>query len=188
MKKTLLFCCLTLTGFTFSQSNFTINAGSMTWSPSNLTIDEGDSVTWVSVGSHNVNGTTASFPLNPESFGNSVGTNWTYGHRFNIPGTYQFRCNNHPSTMTGTLTVNSVGGINEQNKSAFKLYPNPVSNTLNILVENSAEKVKVIDLTGKIILEQEFDSSVDVSMLPNGMFFIELQSEGQTSTRLFVKE
>ena len=71
--KTLLFCFL-LSYAGISQSNHTISNSGTSWVPSSLTIIVGDTVTWINTGgSHNVNGTTITFPNNPESFGNSVG-------------------------------------------------------------------------------------------------------------------
>ncbi|MCB0551011.1 MAG: hypothetical protein KDD19_25800, partial [Phaeodactylibacter sp.] len=50
------------------QSNF--------FSPQNLVITAGDMVTWNNTGGvHNVNGTTATYPGNPESFGSGAAAN-----------------------------------------------------------------------------------------------------------------
>ena len=73
--------------FSLAQTNDTISTSGMSFSPSELTIEIGDTVTFINTGgSHNVNGTQATFPNNPESFGNSVGTGWTYQHIFSIVG------------------------------------------------------------------------------------------------------
>lgn len=80
-----------------------------TFSPADLTIAAGDMVTWNNTqGVHNVNGTTATFPDNPEGFGNGVATlaPWTYSFTFTQPGTFQYQCDPHATLgMTGTVTV-----------------------------------------------------------------------------------
>ena len=76
-----------------------------------MTINVGDTVNWVNIGgSHNVNGTLLTFPLNPEGFGNSVsGINWSFSHVFTLPGVYNYQCDPHAPGMSGIITVNNAG-------------------------------------------------------------------------------
>ncbi len=100
----------------------TVSSGKFT--PAIQTITAGDTVIWTNIqGSHNVNGTQAKFPSNPESFGNDIGEGWTYKFVFTKPGTYDYQCDPHaiygmvgkiivnPNPATGpyTLTVNFTG-------------------------------------------------------------------------------
>ncbi len=56
-----------------AQNSYTINTIGSTFSPSSLTINVGDTVTWNNTGgSHNINATLATYPNNPEGFGNGV--------------------------------------------------------------------------------------------------------------------
>ena len=75
--------------------------------PSSLTVKPGDTVVWTNTsGYHNVNGTLATYPSNPESFGNSAGMNWVYTFVFNTPGTYNYHCNPHVELgMKGKIIV-----------------------------------------------------------------------------------
>jgi uncharacterized surface protein with fasciclin (FAS1) repeats len=117
MKKILLniatiFLCHTLIG----QTNYTINAGSFYYSPSSLTINQGDIVTWINDGGlHDVNGAVNSLndePYNnPESF-DSPTTNVEgaviYTHTFDIPGEYTYDCSvglHAQNGMVGQITV-----------------------------------------------------------------------------------
>ena len=64
----------------------TIIVTSNVFTPNSVTLTAGDTVTWINMGgSHNVNGTQATYPSNPESFGNGVGAGWTYTYVFTIP-------------------------------------------------------------------------------------------------------
>ncbi len=85
----------------------TVNTVGTTFVPADITIFVGQTVEWVNTGgSHNVNGTQSAYPGNPESFGNSVGTGWTYQYTFNTVGQYNYHCDPHVSIgMTGTVTV-----------------------------------------------------------------------------------
>lgn len=108
MKKlfTLLFI-LSLTTLAMSQDFTVETVGSTGFSPENLTITVGQTVQWVNTGgSHNVNGTTATFPNNPESFGNAVSSGWTFDHTFMTAGSYDYQCDPHVGLgMVGTITV-----------------------------------------------------------------------------------
>ena len=69
MKKILSFVFSTLIILVFnSQSNHIVNTINNSFSPSNITVDVGDTVTWVNGGgTHNVNGNQSIFSNNPSS-------------------------------------------------------------------------------------------------------------------------
>ena len=96
--------------YTDAQTSHNVSVTSNVFTPSSLTINVGDTVIWTNTqGSHNVNGTTDDYPNNPESFGNNVGSGWTYEFVFNTAGSYEYQCDPHVNFgMTGTITVNEV--------------------------------------------------------------------------------
>ena len=112
----LLALLFSFTASTFAQTLHTVNSGSYYYTPSNFTINVGDTVTWLNDGgSHNVNFdisviTGNSFG-NPESFASSPTTGPVlYTHVFTIPGSYSYDCSvgSHAQNgMVGSLTVNS---------------------------------------------------------------------------------
>ena len=108
MKKlfTLLFI-FSLTTLAISQDHTVETVSNTGFSPTDLTITVGQTIQWVNTGgSHNVNGTTATYPNNPESFGNSVSAGWTFDHTFMTEGTYNYQCDPHVGLgMAGTITV-----------------------------------------------------------------------------------
>ncbi|MAQ31329.1 MAG: hypothetical protein CMD26_01150, partial [Flavobacteriales bacterium] len=118
MKKQILYIFLLLISLTVAQTTHTINAGSYYYSPSEITINQGDIVEWINDGGlHDVNGdvnSISSVPFNnPESFDSpptsTVGA-VIYTHEFSIPGTYYYDCSvgSHAlNGMTGTIIVNS---------------------------------------------------------------------------------
>lgn len=85
----------------------TVTASGVIFTPSSLTINVGDTVVFDNVsGFHNVNGTQATFPTNPASFGNALASApWTYIYVFNIVGSYNYQCDAHAPGMAGTITV-----------------------------------------------------------------------------------
>lgn len=74
----------------------------------------------------------------------------------------------------GTMNVDSF------DKDAFVFYPNPVENVLNIHYHSSIQSVKVFDLSGKEVYQQQFSDSgveLDLSYLPSGMYLVDLKTE-----------
>lgn len=105
--------------FTFAfrlsaQQNHEVTVQSNFFSPANLTISVGDMVTWNNTGGvHNINGSTGTYPGNPESFGNGAAASapWTYSFTFAQAGSYQYQCDPHAALgMTGTIIVEPSSG------------------------------------------------------------------------------
>ncbi|MBK7427741.1 MAG: lamin tail domain-containing protein [Saprospiraceae bacterium] len=93
-----------------SVPDVTVMVGDFFFTPADITINVGETVLWMNTGgTHNVNGTQATFPSNPESFtsGNPASGNWTLEHTFEIAGVYNYRCDFHSGLMQGTVTVMS---------------------------------------------------------------------------------
>ena len=115
LKGLFIILCVFLSATVYSQTKHIVSVTSNNFTPKDLTVSVGDTVVWqnnTNVG-HNVNGTKTTYPSNPESFGNSVGTNWTYSHVFMTPGNYDYRCDPHYAFgMVGTITVETVTSSN----------------------------------------------------------------------------
>ena len=83
-----------------------------------------------------------------------------------------------------------VAGFDELS-TPVKLYPNPVTNTLFLEHENSPiERVMLIDMTGKEIFHQGLSGhrcEVDVSAIPDGIYFIKTFCEEGSYINKFVK-
>lgn len=77
-----------------------------------------------------------------------------------------------------------------QEQNLVDIYPNPASNVLNLIVNNSItiEKIAIIDFTGKIIKTFEAIEQIDISNLTSGLYFIQAYYENKVITKKFVKE
>ena len=120
MKRLLQFTLYIFLIFSFNlsaQTNHLVNAGSFYFTPANLVINAGDTVTWYNDGGfHDVNGdintqTGASFG-NPSIFyiSPTLGPAPLGFHVFTVPGSYSYDCSIPPhadSGMVGSITVNS---------------------------------------------------------------------------------
>ena len=136
----LLLSILSLSAFA---TNHNVSVTNMSFSPSSLSINQGDTVTWTQVnGTHNVNGNQSIFPTNPASFGSgsAIGGTWVYAHSFSGTGVYNYHCDPHSSSMIGSITVNpgpcSDLFISEYiegsgSNKAIEIY-NPTATTINL--------------------------------------------------------
>lgn len=132
MKKILFsIICTIFISSSIIATNHTINSGNFYYNPNSLTIEIGDTVTWINDGGlHNVNFdlntiTGLSFN-NPASFiSQPTSAAILYTHVFNVAGTYNYDCSvgSHAvNGMVGTIIVNQV-----------------VSNTVYDIVSNSPD-------------------------------------------------
>jgi len=166
--------------------------------PQFFTIQVGDTVRWTNTqGQHNVDGTVATFPSNPEGFTSGVPQNapWVFEHVFTIPGTYDFECSafNHSDTQFGTITVvDIIDGIEENTLIDFFIYPNPVESEVNILTKTQIEKIEVLDVSRTVQKQEnpiDFNGSysLDVSELETGIYFIIVHSGEFKGVKRFIK-
>ncbi len=89
----------------------TIIAQNLQFTPSDVTIDVGQTVRWMNVetmSDHNVNGKQSVYPCNPVGFysGDPANGPWQFDVTFAVPGVYNYQCDTHVSFgMVGTITV-----------------------------------------------------------------------------------
>lgn len=75
----------------------------------------------------------------------------------------------------------------KQNKINFTIYPNPTSEVLNIQTEEFINYVTIFSVSGKQLI-QTSSTSIDVSLLHSGTYFVELQTNKGKETKLFIKK
>jgi len=99
-------CLLTasVAGAQAPAATISVTGGETTWSPNAVTVTTGETVRWSFTGAtlpHNVRSTSPNWSLNsPVDTGQAP-----VDHTFTAPGVYTFVCDVHPSTMSGTVTV-----------------------------------------------------------------------------------
>ena len=80
--------------------------------------------------------------------------------------------------------------IQELTKNSFYVYPNPVTNVLNITNQDPSQTIshlEIISLEGRVVLEQN-TPQVAVASLPQGMYFCRITTNNQTQTIKFLKQ
>jgi plastocyanin len=194
---------LSMTFTLFGQTSHTVTVSNYTFSPKEITISAGDTVIWKNnQGTHNVNGTMETYPSNPESFGNSLGSGWTYSHVFNITGNYDYRCDPHyASGMTGKIFVEGTATGNNSDipetitENQILIYPNPATDYLTIDLQSGNEKfqsIRILNLVGKELLSVNNPSGksyqqINVSQFNPGLYLIQIDIDNGTKLFKFIK-
>ncbi len=86
-----------------------------------------------------------------------------------------------------TVGNNCPLGI-ETNDAADFYFQNPVSDNLKITSKSEIDSIEIYNLLGKIILIKNHENSIDVSNLPKGMYFININSGNKKSIKKIIKD
>lgn len=160
-----------------AQSSYEISVTNYAFNPDELTIQTGDTVIWInSEGNHNVNGTTNTYPLNPESFGNSVGSGWTYNYVFTIAGVYDYQCDPHVSLgMTGTITVEGETNANTLTIHFMGMDPH-IGQKLTLYLRDQSDGNYLDTLVIESIPGSDFDVSEFV-VEPGSSYYVDFYAD-----------
>jgi len=110
----------------------------------------------------------------------------SYGPHLGI-GDYEAIIEPNPTSINCANTA----GLNNNTLNQFSVYPNPVSNVLYLsnAEELVIENVSVYDVSGKVVLSQNSTANqIDVSQLPQGMYFLKTTTGSSTTSLKFIKE
>ena len=112
-----------------------------------------------------------------------TGATLASGGSFTSSQTTNFCLTNNVKTFTSTVT-----NTNDFDKQ-FKLYPNPVKQTLNVdLVGFEAQSFEIKNMLGQTVLKGTYKSSIDVSKFNSGIYILQLNIGEKTKIKRFIKE
>lgn len=116
---------------------------------------------------------------------------------YNNPGIYSVTLTasnaggSNTKTMTNYITVNDCAPVNDNFASKFSIYPNPTDGIVYIDIPESKATVRISDILGKVVKVANLSSnqsSIDLSTLKSGMYFIEIQlSEAKYTSKLTIQ-
>ncbi len=88
------------------------------------------------------------------------------------------------------FTLTGESGIEDVTVSDIvKIYPNPASDYIMISCESeSVRNVQIYDLTGRIVMEDEFTSRIDVSSLSAGNYLLKIKTDEGEFVKQFIKK
>jgi hypothetical protein len=114
------------------------------------------------------------------------------------PGTYTIQVT-HKGTLTNgfqdfSLIVSGGVALNTNDFVAdneFFVYPSPANDILNFSNQDAIQvsKIAITDITGKLVYQNNSDttSSIDVSNLQSGVYFITFTTENKSVVKKFIK-
>ena len=84
-------------------------------------------------------------------------------------------------------------GVYENNLLSFEMYPNPVSDVLNIQLPTGTEKadVSVFDYTGRLVSSKTIssnDTAIDVQQISKGIYMIRVAANNKIGVQRFIKK
>lgn len=184
MKKILLilftFSAFALSAQTTFDIDWLIGSG-----PSDLTIEQGDSVrwTWGDGLPHSV----TSLPGSAETFDSGVvtGTGNEFLVTFNVVGTNDYECVIHPLTMFGTITVEPILSVEDKFQKNLSFYPNPAQDVLNIFSLYKLDSYSIHNIAGQLVLQGDATgnyTTLNVAILQPGIYFIKVNSDDLSHT------
>ena len=111
--------------------------------------------------------------------------------RLHIPSGTKSIYKKSPVWQDFLLVEDGLTGMEETHTDALKLYPNPVKEVL--IIENgelTIENAGIYDLSGKIIIDCQLSTtnSINVSALPQGIYFVKLETNKGIIKKKFIKK
>ena len=130
------------------------------------------------------NATGNSAATNPPSI--SVGT-WVENSAI-TNGECAGNLTNANATMTGDVHT-TVLAVNEFDQTKITIYPNPATEFITITGLENIKSVSIISAEGKIIPTVINKSTINISKIPAGVYFVEIQTDRSTINRIkFIKK
>src|SRR5690554_418699 len=108
-----------------------------------------------------------------------------------MDGVYTVTATFGGKTYETIFGVNTNLGVENQDASAFVVYPNPTSGMLHIKGELEIDTLVVYDLLGRRVLGATpvaKKAQIDMGELNSGVYFVSVTSEGNRTVRKIVKE
>ena len=107
---------------------------------------------------------------------------------------------NAASTLVGTtndfeldniyVSTTRILGVNNFESNDVSIYPNPANNSFKIRATNTIDRITIYNTLGQKMQElspNKINENIDVSSLKNGLYFIQVESEGKSLTSKLIK-
>ena len=112
------------------------------------------------------------------------------------PGQYLFKLYSNisgwaaiPPYLSGSLDFTMISGVTTGSESgsgsSYSIYPNPVSDVMNLKGINRLTTISITDIHGRVLIKKEVnpEESIAVNLLPQGLYMVTLTTT-ETSTIL----
>ncbi len=105
-------------------------------------------------------------------------------------------CLTYVSLVDTVIDTTGVGIINDLVSSAFSVYPNPTNEFVTVTYNHSKSSAyyTLLDISGKVLAYKKLDGAaiknselIDLSMLANGIYIMQLSADGITTNKKIIK-
>ncbi len=105
---------------------------------------------------------------------------------YTMPNTPQYKRWSESDTCVAVGTNEVISGDD------ITIFPNPVTEIINLKTETQFDNLRIFDITGRVIstfnqIPLEGKTSIDVHQLPPGLYFLQLQAGNKVWSKKFVK-
>lgn len=155
-----------------------------------LTINQGDIVVWTLTDDLPHTITSNAGGTNSFNSGTISGDGETFSHIFANTGVTSYKCNIH-AMMQGTITVDAVAGIIENNKMKFEYFPNPVTDVLTINAGEIIDNIEIYDSTGRQVMNSKSGNATSKIYMTNytaGTYFVKVSMGDKTENITVIKK
>lgn len=90
-----------------------------------------------------------------------------------------------------TINISSLVAVSSVNKAQAKVYPNPVTDVVNIDASSKVNTVAVYDLSGKVVSTHTLNAvknQINLGKLTSGVYMLKIDTENGTQTVKVVKK
>jgi len=111
---------------------------------------------------------------------------WNY-HTWSVTQVCDKGVESNPATAIETCIV----GINENVATTFSIAPNPATGRVKISAGKGFHTIEIISFLGQTVLSQSHtgnEATLDISTLPNGIYFVRIISDNGMSVKKLVKQ
>jgi hypothetical protein len=112
---------------------------------------------------------------------------------YSVPGTYKVTlkatntAGSNSITKESYIIVATASGIDDEGAAAILIYPNPVSDNLNIICEDDFSVI-LYDLNGRTVYSGSNERLIDMSDIKPGIYVLELNTGNKLQKHKIVRE
>ncbi|MGL5920093.1 MAG: T9SS type A sorting domain-containing protein, partial [Bacteroidales bacterium] len=90
--------------------------------------------------------------------------------------------------VTG-FEINLPNSLDNVTDLGIKVYPNPVTDIININSDEAIEKAEIFNVSGQNVLSASYTNQISVTSLPAGYYILKVKLEnGKAATHTFIKK
>ena len=91
-----------------------------------------------------------------------------------------------PSFKEFSIVANETLSVASFQEKSVTIYPNPAQNILNINTNQPIENISITDINGRLVLKQDYSSTIDISNISKGIYFLSLRLKNSTITKKII--